>query len=132
MSHYGKEFFLGGVSLNTKSFELPPSVGYLPHQKIESQCPLITDHILEKKVSLIAFRQMLSKILPDTCILSDTIITYLKKLVGAKFPSTKQQDYQPELYPIIPLNIYGKPWRWGRIPPNNQKFTYFSYQKNPP
>ena len=42
--------------------ELSLSVEYHPHQKIESTCPLITDHILEKMV-LIAFRHILSKIM---------------------------------------------------------------------
>ena len=50
-----------GDSLQTKKFELSPSVEYYPHQRIESTFPLITDHILEKKV-FIAFRQILSKI----------------------------------------------------------------------
>ena len=41
-----------------------------------------------------------------------------------------QQSYLSELYSIIPLNIYGKPLGWGRIPPNSQNFTYFPHQKN--
>ena len=43
-----------------------------------------------------------------------------------------QQDYLPELYSIIPLNLYGIPWRWGRIPVKTQKCTHFPQQKNPP
>ena len=31
-----------------------------------------------------------------------------------------QQDYLPELYFIIPVDIYGKPWGWERITPNSQ------------
>ena len=27
---------------------------------------------------------------------------------------------QKELYPIVPLNIYGKPWEWGRISPKSK------------
>ena len=27
---------------------------------------------------------------------------------------------QKELYPIVPLNIYGKPWEWGRTSPNSK------------
>ena len=42
-----------------------------------------------------------------------------------------QQDYLPELYPIIPINIYVKLFGWGRIPPNRQKFTHFPHQKIP-
>ena len=51
-----------GVSLQAKML-------YITHQKIESSCPLVIEHILEKKVSLIAFRQILSKILPEASIL---------------------------------------------------------------
>ena len=36
-------------------------------------------------------------------------MTYLKKLIGTKF----QQDYLRELFPIVPLNIHRKPWKWG-------------------
>ena len=34
---------------------------------------------------------------------------------------------------IIPLNLHGKPWGLGRIPPNSQKFTHFppSPEKSP-
>ena len=57
-----------GVFLKAKKSELSPSVGYHPHQKIESPYPLITEHILEKMVSLIAFRQVLPKLLLEACI----------------------------------------------------------------
>ena len=43
-----------------------------------------------KEVCLIAFRQILSKSFPETCIFSNTIMTYLKKLVGTKSLNTKQ------------------------------------------
>ena len=49
---------------------------------------LITDHILEKKVSLMAFRQILPNIL--SAVVSYTIMTYLKKLNGTKSLNTKQ------------------------------------------
>ena len=32
---------------------------------------------------------------------------------------------------IIPLYIYGKRLRWGRIPSNRQKFPHFLHQKSP-
>ena len=57
----------GGVSLQARKFELCLSVEYHLHQKIESTCHLITDDVSEKKV-LIAFRQILSKNLPEACI----------------------------------------------------------------
>ena len=88
-----------GVSLQTKKRELSPSVGYYPHQKIEFPCPLITDHMLVKKVSLIAFRQIFSKILPDAYIFSNTVKIYLKKFIGTKSINTKQ--YQAGLSPTI-------------------------------
>ena len=49
----------------------------------------------------------------QACIFSNTIMTCLKKLIGTKF----QQDYLPELLPIVLLNIYGKPYRWGESHP---------------
>ena len=132
-----KNFFGGGVSLQAKTFELFPTVEYHPHQKIESTCLLITDHILEKKI-LIAFRQILSKILLEACIFSNTIMAYLKKKkkknsleLNSLVQNSIQQDYLPKLYPIVSLSIHGKPWRWGRIPPNNEKSTHLSHQKNP-
>ena len=98
--------------------------------------PLFPDHKpnIRKKVSVIAFRQILSKILPKACIFSNTIITYLKKFIGTKSFNTKHwtAGLSPRIYPIIPVNIYGKPWEWGRIPPNSQKFPHFSHQKNSP
>ena len=76
-----------------------------PQQKTESPCPLITDHILEKMVSLIAFRQTLSKILPEACIFSNKFITYLKKLVGIISLITKQcpARLSPKFIPHYPL-----------------------------
>ena len=87
-----------------KKFELSSSVGYHPHQKIESPCPLITAHI-GKKVSLAAFRKKISKILPQACIFSNTIMTYLKSFVGTKSLNTKlssriiSRNYTPLLPP---------------------------------
>ena len=45
--------------------------------------------------------------------------------------SSTQQDYLQELYTIIPINLHGKPWGWGRIQANNKKCTHFSHQKYP-
>ena len=79
-----------GVSLQAKKFELSPSVGYHSQQQIESLYPMITDHIFEKKVSLIASRQILSNILPEAYIFTNTIMNYLKKLVGTQSLIKKQ------------------------------------------
>ena len=90
-------------------------------KKTEFPCPLITNHILEKKVSLIAFRRILSKILPEACIFSNTIMTFLKISLELHLllENSVQQDCLPQLYPIMLLNIYGKPWGWGKIPPKS-------------
>ena len=107
-------------------FELSPSVGYHPQSPFS---PLMTDHIFEKKVSLIALRQILPKILPVAYIYKNTIMTNLKKLIRNKHLTTKQcpAGLSPR---IIPLNPYGKPWTQGRIPAKSQKFTNFPHQKS--
>ena len=116
-----------GVSLQNQKFELSPPVEYHSQSPF---LPLITDHILEKKVFLIAFRQILPKILPAASIFSNTILTNLKKLIGNKSLNTKQ--YPAALSPrIIPLNLYGKAWGGGKIPANSQKFTNFLLLNNP-
>ena len=51
--------------------------------------PLIMDHMLERKVTLIAFRQTLPRILFPVRIFRSTIMTYLKKFVWIK--SIKEQ-----------------------------------------
>ena len=78
----------------------PPSKNLLP-------CPLITLHILGKKGTLTTFIQILWKILPETCIFSNTLMTYWKKFIGTKSLDAKSvlHHYLPELFPIIPLNI---------------------------
>ena len=80
----------GVVSLQAQKFELSPSVGYHPHQKIESSfsSPDHSPHI-GKKVSLVAFRQTFPKKIPAACIFSYTVMAYLKKLVPTKFLNTK-------------------------------------------
>ena len=127
---------MGGVGVahcKPKSLNFPLLLDITPIKKLCSPVPLlIKDHILERKVSLITFRQILQKILPAACIFSYTVIIYLENLVRIKPFNTKQfqQDYLPELYPIIPLNLYGKPWGWKIIPPNSQKFTHFPPEKS--
>ena len=56
----------GGVFPEFPKFGLSPSVGYQPHKKIELPClsPDPRRHIEKKKVSLIALRKILPKILP--------------------------------------------------------------------
>ena len=92
--------------------------------------PLITDQILEKKMSLIAFRQILPTILPAAYTFSSTIMTNLEMFIGNKSLNVKHCPVELS-HRITPLNLYGKPWEEGRIPPNSQIFTHFPYQKIP-
>ena len=86
MSYEGKE--LEGAHCKTKRLDFPLLLDIFPTKKSCSSVPvLITDHILETKVSLVVFRQILRKM---ACILSHAIITYLKKLNGTKYLKTKQ------------------------------------------
>ena len=124
-----------GSPWKTKSFyflNFPFLLDIIPTKKLGPSVPnLISDHTWEKKVCLIAFRPILPKILLAAYFFSNANMTNLKKLIGNKFLNTKQcpTGFSPR---IIPLNLYGKPCRWGRIPANNQKFTHFLHQKNPP
>ena len=78
------------------NFEHSPSSGYSPTKSFGSSVPsLIRDCILEKEVSLIAFRQILV-----VSFFSNTIMTNLKKLIGNKSlrQNNVQQDYLPEFF----------------------------------
>ena len=94
-----KGWNLGGLPASQK-VRTSSYVWYHPHQKIESPCPLITDHTL----SLIAFRQILSKMLPEACIFSNTIMN-LKRLVRTKSLNTRQcpVGLSPRIIPHLPL-----------------------------
>ena len=87
-----------------------------------------------KKVSLIAFRQVLPKVLIVSYIFINTIMTNLKKFIGNKWNKFLNAKQCPALLSprIIPLNFYGKLWGWRRIPANSQKFTTFPIQKYHP
>ena len=62
---------------------------------------LFSDHTSYIQVSLTAFRKILSKTLPEACIFSNLIMTYLEKFIGTKSIDTKQ--YLAGLSPrIIP------------------------------
>ena len=102
----------------------------------------------EKKVSLIAFRQVLTKILPILFIQLHSYELFEKTWLNLSplIQNIFQQDYIPESYaryllsyancqknraptrcglsPFF-LNLYAKPWGWGKILPNSQKFTDF-------
>ena len=116
-----------GFRCKTKSLNFSILLDITPTKKLGPLVPLlITNHIFEKKASLIAFRQILQKILPAAYIFSNTVMTNLKKPFNTK-------QCPAGLSPrIIPLNLYGKPFGWGRIPTNSRKFTHFPHQENPP
>ena len=112
-----------GVPLKDWKFEFSSSVGYHAQSHFP---PLIIDHILEENVALIAFRQILPKILSAAYIFS-IIMTNLKKLTGNKSINTKQcpAGLSPR---ITALNFYGKPCGWERISANSQKIINFLHQ----
>ena len=82
------------LPLMPKISKIYPSIKCPFHQKIEfspfvscpSVFPLIICYIgyIGKKVTLIAFRQILHKISPVLCIFRSTLMTYLKKLAAIK------------------------------------------------
>ena len=80
----------GGGSLQAQKFELSHSVRYHLHQKAESPCPSPDWRPHIRKISVIAFRKILSNILPVECISSHTIMVNLKKFLGTKSFNTKQ------------------------------------------
>ena len=92
-------------------------ISLLPKNWVPCSSPDYRPHI-RKKLSLIAFRQIFPKILSVAYIFRDTIMTYLKSLLelNSLIQTSIQQGYLPELYPIIPINLCGKPWEYGRIP----------------
>ena len=97
---------LGGPPASQNVWTFPFCLISPPFKKFS---PLPLDHTpyIGKKATLTAFRQVLSNILSETCIFSNTIMNCLKKFIGTKSLDTKSvlQHYHPELYPIIPLNI---------------------------
>ena len=81
-----------------------------------------------KKVSPTAFRKILPKILLVVYIFSNTIMTNLKKLIGNKSLNTKQCPAGLSPW-IIPLNLYGKPWGWGKYQPTANNLLIFPSRK---
>ena len=120
----------GALSLQVHKFEASPSVGYHPLPKLWVPLSLhwLQTTYLKKKVSLIIFREVLPKILSVAHIFSNTIMTNLKNLIGNEFLITKQCPVGLPLT-IIPLNLYGEHWGWGRIPGNSQNLLIFLTRK---
>ena len=146
----------GGSSWKPKSLNFPLLLNTLPTKKLN---PVTIDHILETKISLIAFKQILPKSSLVKCIFSHTIITYSKSSLELNpvIQNCAQQERLQELYSCIPFLtkntpsfdiallpapgvdcsffpwiFLGNPKDGVRIPPNSETFTYFFYQKNPP
>ena len=124
MSHQGREF--GGLPASQKSLNSLLLLDITLTKKFP--CPLITAHT-EKKVSLVAFRQFFSKILPQACIFSNTIMTYLKNLVGTKSLNTKQfpAALSPRIiphYPLSPKHLW-KTLGMGKNPTQQPKIYLF-------
>ena len=117
---------MGGVSLHAKNFEFSPPVEYHPHQKIKSTCLLIADYILEKK-GFNSFYTDFIKNSAEGCIFSNTIMTYLKKLIGTKF----QQDHLPELFPIVLLNSLWETLEMGESHPTAKNVLIYPTRKIP-
>ena len=68
-----------GSLCKPKSLNFSLLLDITPTKKLSLPVPsLITDQILKKNVSLIAFRQILPKILPVACIFSYTNVTFGK------------------------------------------------------
>ena len=123
----GGNFFRQGVSLQGKKFELSFFVEHHSAKKLSPPVPW-SQTIYRTCISN-NFRQVLSNI----CLRRAFSITQpwliWKSLLGLNplMQNNVQQDYLPKKYPIISLNIFGKPWGWERILP---KLTYlFRYQK---
>ena len=133
--NFGKDGGGGGEGgdspCKTPSLNFAPLLDITHTKKLSPPVPpLITDQILEKKMSLIAFRQILPTILPAAYTFSSTIMTNLEMFIGNKSLNVKHCPVELS-HRITPLNLSGKPWGEGRIPPNSQIFTHFPYQKIP-
>ena len=99
-----------GMPGRPKILSFPLLLNITPTKKLSPHVPLlIADSILEKKVSLMASRQILPKILLAAYIFRNTIMTNLKKLIGNKSPNTKQcpAGLSPRIIPKTLLETLG-------------------------
>ena len=149
-----------------KSLKLTLLLDLTPHQKNESSpfpsCLTLSLSWLQttywKKVSLTAFRQILSTNFSCGAHFQFIIMTYLKEFIGPFLQNSVQQNHLLELYPlylpphrkcfpffnlaccphhvwtaqpILPnLPLGENPYRWGKKPVQQQKNTHFQHQKN--
>ena len=128
MSHKGREF--GGFPYKQKSLNFP-FCWISPPLKI--WLPLFPDHRLhiDKKVSLIAFRKILLKFLPEACIFSNTIMTYLKKVVEIKSFNTRiiqcPAGLSPRIIPHYPRKHLWETLGMGKSPTQQPKISSECY-----
>ena len=94
---------------------------------------MIIDHILEKEVSVIAFNFFQKFYLMHAFSITQSWLIWKSSLeLNLLIQNSVQQDYLPELFPITsPLNIYGKPWGWGRTLSNSQHLLISLARKIP-
>ena len=102
---------LGGLSGSQKVWTFSFCWVSPPPKKLSHPVPRSHSIYWKERVSLTAFREILSKVLPEAFFSATIWLTWKTSLeLNPLTLSSVQQDYLPELYPIIPLNIYGKPW----------------------
>ena len=123
-----RERIWGGSPWKPKSLNFTLLLDITPNKKLTPPVPRSQTTYWKKKVSLIAFRQILSKILPEACIFSNTIMSYLKKLVGTKSFNLKQCPAGLFSW-IIPHYRHKHIWEtlaMGKNTTQQLKFTHFS------
>ena len=122
---------LGGLPASQKFWTFP--FCWMPPQPKKMSPPVPWSHSIYWKKRYL--QQLLDKFYQTFCLRHAFSVTQLWLIwkssleLNPLIQNSVQQDYLPELYPIIPLNIYGKPWGWGRINPNSQKCAHFFHQK---
>ena len=161
-NHYSKQtttltlFFMGRSGYPTKRGNW--GGGGSPCKSKSLNFPLLLDkNITYWEIPHISnsFQIRFNKILPAACIQLDCYDLFEKAelKLSPLIQNTVQQDYLPESYAShlpsyqkchkivaptrcglfpVPLNLYGKPWGWGKILLNIQKVTPFPHQKTPP
>ena len=117
-----------------KSLNFPLLLDITPTKKFSPPVPWSQTTILEKKLSLIAFRKILSKIFPEACIFSNTIMTCLITLVGTKSLNTKQcpAGLSLRIIPHYPRKHLWETLGMGKNPTQQpQIYSFSSPEKSP-
>ena len=118
---------LGGLPASQKFWTFP--FCWMSPQPKKMSPPVPWSHSIywKKKVSPTAFRQILSNILPEACIFSNTIMTYLKKFIGTKSLDTKQcpARLSPRIIPHYPPKHLWETLGMGKNQPQQPKMCSF-------